>query len=73
MILSAAGFFNVALKDCPTNDLLDIAASLLNNTMASLVCVDDERLARQIFIITNNSGLALSETDVLRSQINSIA
>lgn len=72
-LLGAANVFNTALKDWPVNDLLDMSAFLLNNTMATLVRVCDERLARQIFITTNNRGLALSETDVLRSQINSIA
>ena len=71
-LLSAAGQFRGALKDRPCADIAEFADFALTHVLASLVQVDDERLARQIFITTNNRGLPLSEADVLRSQINSI-
>jgi len=72
-LLSAAGFFASRLRDLSPQELADFADFVLTHVQVGVVEVADERLARQIFITTNNRGVPLNEPDVLKSQINSIA
>ena len=71
-LLNAAGFFKARLKDMNPADLIAFAGYILTQVRAGVIEVSNERLARQIFITTNNRGVPLNEADVLKSQINSI-
>jgi len=71
-LLSAAGLFRSRLADWSPEALAGFADYVLRNVLVGIVEVRDERLARQIFITTNNRGVPLNEADVLKSQINSI-
>lgn len=72
-LLTAAGLFSARLRDFSDDDRASFAAFILSSVKAAVVHVGDERLARQIFITTNNRGIPLNEADVLKSQINSIS
>lgn len=71
-LLSAARLFRSVLSNQSTNALANFADFLICKTVCNIVLVEDESLARQIFITTNNRGLSLSEPDILRSQIHAI-
>lgn len=71
-LLSAAGLFKSRLSELTPEQLAGFSDYILNHIYVGIIEVSDERLARQIFITTNNRGIPLSEPDVLKSQINSI-
>ncbi|WP_198019753.1 DUF262 domain-containing protein [Hyphomonas sp. L-53-1-40] len=71
-LLSAAGLFRARLEGWSPETLAGFADYVLKNVLVGIVEVGDERLARQIFISTNNRGVPLNEADVLKSQVNSI-
>ncbi len=71
-LLSAAGLFHARLKMLPLDQVSQFSDFVLSTVYAGLIEVNDDRIARQIFITTNNRGISLNEADVLKSQVNAI-
>ncbi|GAB5457599.1 MAG: hypothetical protein Hens3KO_06290 [Henriciella sp.] len=71
-LLKAANVFQTHLSALSSEELVQFVTFIMERVKAAIIIVANERLARQIFITTNNRGLPLDEADVLKSQINSI-
>lgn len=71
-LLIATSALRTRLSQWTAEDLKHFSEYVLKHVHCNVIVVEDERIARQIFITTNNRGLSLSEPDILRSQINSI-
>lgn len=66
---AAARYFLFQLRTWPPDRIDQFAVGMLEKTCVGLTLVDDERIARQIFVATNLHGVRLNRVDLFKGQL----